>query len=118
QRFHGPGRTLDGAKDGFVITTYVTLRSSIEDLREHQRDMVIADEAQHVKNPRSAAARALRRLDSDVRMALTGTPVENHLGELWAILDWATPGLLGTREQFRREWSRPIERDLDNDRAA
>lgn len=116
-RYHGPKRSLVDAKEGFVITTYATMRSSIEDLSDHHWAMVVADEAQHVKNPRSAAAQALRLLDSDVRMALTGTPVENHLGELWAILDWTTPGLLGTREQFRAEWSRPIERDLDEDRA-
>ncbi|GAA2090375.1 DEAD/DEAH box helicase [Aeromicrobium tamlense] len=117
-RYHGPRRTLDDAKTGFVVTTYATMRSSVEELRRHRWNLVVADEAQHVKNPGSGAAQALRRIDSEARMALTGTPVENHLGELWALLDWTTPGLLGTREQFRREWSRQIERDHDTERAA
>lgn len=57
--------------------------------------MVVADEAQHVKNPYSATAKALRTIPAPARVALTGTPVENNLSELWALLDWTTPGLLG-----------------------
>ncbi len=57
--------------------------------------MVVADEAQHVKNPYSATAKALRTIPSPARVALTGTPVENNLSELWALLDWTTPGLPG-----------------------
>jgi superfamily II DNA or RNA helicase len=117
-RFHGPGRSISDVKEGFVITTYATLRSSLSTLGERSWGMVVADEAQNVKNPRSAAARALRVLATDVRMALTGTPVENHLGELWAILDWTTPSLLGSLESFRRDWARPIESDRDPERAA
>lgn len=117
-RFHGPRRRLPDSPSGFVITTYATMRTSVDELRRHRWNLVVADEAQHVKNPGSGAARALRRIGSTARMALTGTPVENHLGELWALLDWTTPGLLGTREQFRREWSRRIERDHDGERAA
>ena len=71
--------------------------------------LVVADEAQHVKNARSATARALRTVPSAARVALTGTPVENNLTELWAILDWATPGLLGSRQAFRKVWAGPIE---------
>lgn len=114
-RYHGPVRSLDGVKDGFVVTTYATMRSSVELLAESDWGLVVADEAQHVKNASSGTAQALRRIGSDARMALTGTPVENNLSELWAILDWTTPGLLGTREQFRRRWSRPIEQGYDDD---
>ncbi|WP_293785669.1 DEAD/DEAH box helicase [uncultured Aeromicrobium sp.] len=114
-RYHGPQRSLNDAKDGFVITTYATMRQSVEELAEHDWGMVVADEAQHVKNAASGAALALRRIGSDARMALTGTPVENSLSELWSILDWTTPGLLGHREQFRRDWARPIERDRDDE---
>ena len=64
--------------------------------------LVVADEAQHVKNPLSRTARALRAIPAAARFALTGTPVENRLTELWAILDWTTPGLLGPLETFRR----------------
>jgi SNF2 family DNA or RNA helicase len=63
--------------------------------------LVAADEAQHAKNPYSHTARALRRVESQARVALTGTPVENNLSELWAVLDWTTPGLLGTLKDFR-----------------
>jgi len=116
-RFHGPQRSLHDAKDGFVITTYATMRQSADLLSEHDWGMVVADEAQHVKNAGSGAARALRRIRADARLALTGTPVENALSELWAILDWTTPGLLGGRDQFRSEWARPIERDRDDEAA-
>ncbi|WP_374999417.1 DEAD/DEAH box helicase [Aeromicrobium sp. CTD01-1L150] len=119
QRHHGVSRSLDGVKEGFVITTYATMRRDAELLREHPAgwDIVVADEAQNVKNPRSGAARALRTIPSSVRLALTGTPVENNLAELWAILDWTTPGLLGGHDDFRNRWSRRIENG-DDDRAA
>ncbi|MCW2791221.1 MAG: SNF2-related protein, partial [Nocardioides sp.] len=69
----------------------------------------VADEAQNVKNPRSRTSQALRGIRAQTRLALTGTPVENNLSELWAILDWATPGLLGSRNAFRKVWAAPIE---------
>ncbi|PSK93727.1 helicase-like protein [Murinocardiopsis flavida] len=109
RRFHGPGRTLDGAASGFVLTTYATLRMDPAALAETGWDLVVADEAQHVKNPRSGTATALRAIGARARVALTGTPVENSLSELWAILDWTTPGLLGTLGAFRRRWSDPVE---------
>ncbi len=118
RRFHGTGRTLEGVHDGFVVTTYATFRRDVERLRALDWELLVADEAQNVKNVRSGAAKALRTVRADLRFALTGTPVENHLGELWAILDWTTPGLLGGHEEFRRRWSRPIERHGDDQRAA
>jgi superfamily II DNA or RNA helicase len=108
-RFHGSARDVSAAGDGFVLTTYGTLRSDAASLSAAAWDLVVADEAQHVKNPRTATARALRSLESRARVALTGTPVENELTELWAILDWATPGLLGSRNAFRKAWAAPIE---------
>ncbi|MFD4241948.1 SNF2-related protein [Streptomyces sp. NPDC058525] len=109
RRFHGPGRSLDGAGSGFVLTTYGTMRLDAELLAAHTWGMAVADEAQHVKNPASATARALRRIPAGAKVALTGTPVENSLSELWAVLDWTTPGLLGTYGHFRRRWMAPIE---------
>lgn len=109
RRFHGPGRTLDGAETGFVLTTYGTMRLDAELLAAHSWGMAVADEAQHVKNPASATARALRRIPAGAKVALTGTPVENSLSELWAVLDWTTPGLLGGYAHFRRRWMAPIE---------
>jgi superfamily II DNA or RNA helicase len=109
RRFHGGDRSLVGLTDGFVLTTYGTMRVSHEELAAVGWDLVVADEAQHVKNARSSTAKALRRIPSTVRVALTGTPMENNLTELWAILDWVIPGLLGSRQAFRRVWASPIE---------
>ncbi|MCW2795882.1 MAG: SNF2-related protein [Nocardioides sp.] len=109
RRFHGGQRSVGGIRDGFVLTTYGTMRVSHAELAEVGWDLVVADEAQHVKNPRSSTARALRAIPSEARVALTGTPVEHNLTELWAILDWATPGLLGCRNAFRKVWAAPIE---------
>ncbi|NGN69707.1 DEAD/DEAH box helicase [Streptomyces sp. A7024] len=118
-RYHGSGRSLDGASasGGFVLTTYGTMRTSAPELAGVPWDLVVADEAQHVKNPYSAAAKALRTIPSRARVALTGTPVENNLSELWAILDWTTPGLLGGLKNFRARHARAIESEGDPDAA-
>jgi hypothetical protein len=113
RRFHGPDRTLDGVPGGFVLTTYGTMRSAAALLAEQRWGMVVADEAQHVKNPYSATARALRTIPAPARVALTGTPVENNLSELWALLDWTTPGLLGPLKSFRARHARAVETGED-----
>jgi superfamily II DNA or RNA helicase len=117
-RFHGSARDLAGAGDGFVLTTYGTMQRDAERLAAVGWDLVVADEAQHVKNPRTSTARALRTIPSAARVALTGTPVENNLTELWAILDWAIPGLLGSRNAFRKAWAAPIESGREPTKAA
>ena len=116
RRHHGSARDLDVA-GGFVLTTYGTMRNDAALLAEVSWDLVVADEAQHIKNSRSAAARALRTIPSSARVALTGTPVENDLTELWSILDWAIPGLLGSRNAFRKVWAGPIESGLEPTKA-
>ncbi|AEW99795.1 SNF2/RAD54 family helicase (plasmid) [Streptantibioticus cattleyicolor NRRL 8057 = DSM 46488] len=116
RRFHGPGRNLDDlAPDAFVLTTYGTLRRDAQRLAEPgvPWDLLVADEAQHVKNPYSDTARALRSVPAAGRVALTGTPVENNLSELWALLDWTTPGLLGTLTAFWDRYARAVEADGD-----
>ncbi|MDK1474646.1 DEAD/DEAH box helicase [Streptomyces sp. 549] len=111
RRYHGGARTLDAvADDGFVLTTYGTMRRDADALASAADwGLVVADEAQHVKNPYAATARRLRAVPGRARVALTGTPVENRLTELWAILDWTTPGLLGTLPAFRRRHADPVE---------
>ncbi|HEX8870077.1 MAG TPA: DEAD/DEAH box helicase, partial [Lentzea sp.] len=104
-RYHGPQRTL--ATEAVVLTTYGTMRLDAETLRNHEWGMVVADEAQHVKNPHSGTAKALRSIPAGARVALSGTPVENSLSELWSVLDWTTPGLLGTHRAFRTRWPEP-----------
>ncbi|MFI5763446.1 DEAD/DEAH box helicase [Streptomyces sp. NPDC051563] len=122
RRFHGAGRDLDGATGlppgGFVLTTYGTMRLDAPRLAAVHWGMVVADEAQHVKNPRSSTAKALRTIPSAARVALTGTPVENNLSELWAVLDWATPGLLGRLGTFRTRYAEPVESGRDPRAAA
>ncbi|WP_329535259.1 DEAD/DEAH box helicase [Streptomyces sp. NBC_01450] len=114
RRFHGSRRSLEGLADGeFVLTTYGTMRLDVPRLAELPWGMVVADEAQHVKNPYSATARALRTISARARVALTGTPVENNLSELWAILDWTTPGLLGSLGSFRTRYAQAVEGSQD-----
>ncbi|MGW2424710.1 SNF2-related protein [Streptomyces sp. NPDC001709] len=115
RRFHGPDRTLHGLEGGLVLTTYGTMRSAAAHLADHPWGMVVADEAQHVKNPYSATAKALRTIPSPARVALTGTPVENNLSELWALLDWTTPGLLGPLKSFRARHARAVENGEDQE---
>ncbi|KUN17013.1 helicase SNF2 [Streptomyces antibioticus] len=114
RRFHGPRRDLDALADGeFVLTTYGTMRLDAGRLAAVSWGMVVTDEAQHVKNPYSATARQLRSIDARARVALTGTPVENNLSELWAILDWTTPGLLGRLGTFRTRYAQAVEGGQD-----
>ncbi|MEU1851244.1 DEAD/DEAH box helicase [Streptomyces sp. NPDC019990] len=118
RRFHGARRGLEGLADGeFVLTTYGTMRLDASRLAEVPWGMLVADEAQHVKNPHSSTARELRSIGARARVALTGTPVENNLSELWAILDWATPGLLGGLGTFRRRYADAVEGGQDPDAA-
>ncbi|MGW0930282.1 DEAD/DEAH box helicase [Streptomyces sp. NPDC002644] len=117
RRFHGAGRTLADVDGGFVLTTYGTMRSAAEELAGVEWGMVVADEAQHIKNPYSATARALRTIPTPARVALTGTPVENNLSELWALLDWTTPGLLGPLKSFRARHARAVEGGEDPEAA-
>ena len=119
RRYHGGGRHLeDLAADEMVLVTYgVVLRDSAR-LAEVGWGLVVADEAQHAKNPLSRTARELRAVPAPARIALTGTPVENRLAELWAILDWTTPGLLGHLEAFTRRVAVPVERYRDAEATA
>jgi len=96
-----------------VVTTYGLLRREVELLAEIDWSAIVLDEAQNIKNAASATARAARTLRAAHRIALTGTPVENRLAELWSILEFANPGLLGPLEVFRRQYAVPIERYAD-----
>ncbi|MDX2681002.1 DEAD/DEAH box helicase [Streptomyces sp. NY05-11A] len=118
RRYHGGDRHLkDLAGDEVVLVTYGVLRRDREVLAETAWSLVAADEAQHVKNPYAVTARELRALPARARVALTGTPVENNLSELWALLDWTTPGLLGTLTAFRDRHARAIEAGEDPEAA-
>ena len=103
---HGPTRAK-GSKlekavsdSDIVITTYGTAVRDIDQLKNIQWSKVVLDEAQAIKNPAAETSQQLRKLNAHSRIALTGTPIENGLGDLWSILDWANPELLGPRNQF------------------
>lgn len=93
-----------------VVTTYGTAARDIEELEEIEWRRVVLDEAQTIKNSLSQSAKVARRLHTDHRVALTGTPIENRLSELWSIMEFLNPGLLGTSERFRTRYALPVER--------
>lgn len=99
-----------------VFTSYALISRDLTNWRQQALSWLILDEAQVIKNPRTQASQALRELDSEYRLCLSGTPLENHLGELHALLDFLMPGCLGSQNCFRREYRNPIERDGDENR--
>ncbi len=98
-----------------VITTYPLLPRDEDRLREMRFSLLVLDEAQAIKNPHSQAAQVVRALPATRRLAMTGTPLENHLGELWAQFDAVEPGLLGSERQFNKRYRTPIEKHADGD---
>jgi superfamily II DNA or RNA helicase len=99
-----------------VVTTYAVLSRDIEEMVEIPWHMVVLDEAQAIKSPLAQATRAVCRLDARHRLCLSGTPIENNLGELWSLFAFLSPGLLGSRKTFTRRFRTPIERDGDRQR--
>lgn len=92
-----------------VLTTYPLLPRDQDVLKAHQYHYLILDEAQMIKNPNSQAAKIVRGIDAQYRLCLTGTPMENHLGELWAQFDFLMPGFLGDSATFKKVYRTPIE---------
>jgi superfamily II DNA or RNA helicase len=110
----GAGRsteTFDGVD--VILTTYGTLRRDVVDFKDIRFDYVILDEAQAIKNASTESAKAARLLQSDHRLALSGTPVENHLGELWSLFEFLNPGLLGGAAALRE--ASAATRGMDDD---
>ena len=109
---HGPqraGKLPALPRHDVVLTTYPLLWRDIEQLQPHTFHLLILDEAQTVKNAASRSADAVRRVRAHHRLCMTGTPLENHLGELWAQFDFLMPGFLGDARSFKRQWRDPIE---------
>ncbi len=104
------------ASHDLVITTYPLLPRDREQLLEQRFALLVLDEAQAIKNANSQAARVVREIPASRRLAMTGTPLENHLGELWAQFDAVEPGLLGSQRQFVKLYRTPIEKHADVDR--
>lgn len=116
---HGPRRDAAFeriAEQDLVITTYPLLLRDNERYQEHSFGVLVLDEAQAIKNPVTKIAQRVRELRATLRLCLSGTPLENHLGELWALMDFALPGLLGGRSRFNRSYRQPIENAGDRQR--
>ena len=107
---HGAGRKRGAAfkreagRHAIVVSSYGLLQRDIKFLREVQWNGVVLDEAQNIKNPETRQARAARLLEADYRIALTGTPVENNVGDLWSIMEFLNPGFLGSQSEFKRNF--------------
>ena len=99
-----------------VLTSFALLQRDIEKLRGVAFHLVVLDEAQNIKNPRAKVAQAACKLDARHRLCLSGTPIENHLGELWSLLRFLIPGFLGSEEAFNARFRKPIEKDGDAER--
>lgn len=116
---HGPARRerfeqIGGAD--LVLTTYPLIWRDHEALAAHAWHLLILDEAQYVKNAATRGAAAIRQLDARHRLCLTGTPLENNLGELWSQFDFLLPGFLGSQPDFNKRWRNPIEKSDDQTR--
>jgi len=118
---HGPSRERGSppiAETDLIVTTYALLRREVEALAGIRFRCTVLDEAQNIKNADGATTRAAGRLDASMRLALSGTPVENRLGDLWSLASFANPGMLGTARAFETRFERPIAADRSSPIAA
>jgi len=115
--YHGTDRKLDVNHD-VILTTYAIMRIDVEELKKQAWNVIIVDEAQNIKNPDTAQTLAIKMLKSDVKIAMTGTPVENRLTELWSIFDFINKGYLGSLKEFQKSYAIPIERFKETTRAS
>ncbi|MEE8392303.1 MAG: DEAD/DEAH box helicase, partial [Anaerolineae bacterium] len=113
ERTRGETFVTEAQAHDVVISTYGLARRDVDDLRQVSWSDVILDEAQNIKNPHAKQTQAIRSLPAANRVALTGTPVENRLSELWSIMQFLNPGFLGSQTGFRKAFALPIERYQD-----
>ena len=99
-----------------VITSFALLQRDIDELKKHDFAIAILDEAQHIKNPSAKVSQAACQLKARQRLCLSGTPVENNLGELWSLFRFLIPGFLGSLDRFRKLYQKPIEKEEDDER--
>lgn len=114
--YHGPARDIELLTDAdtrVIITSYGTMRSDIEKMKDIIFDTIVVDESHNIKNPSALTTRAINELRSATRIALSGTPVMNNTFDLYGQLNFLLPGMLGSREFFKREYADPIDRERD-----
>ncbi len=117
--YHGASRNIKnfGTDCDILLTTYGVLRSDASKIKKLGWLAVIIDEAQNIKNVKTAQTKAVRSVPAQLHIAMSGTPVENRLSEFWSIMDFANQGYLGTAQNFAKEYSNPIQRDGDRNAA-
>ena len=115
--YHGMNRQLNSSCD-VIMTTYAIMRIDAEELKKHSWGMVVVDEAQNIKNPDTEQTIAIKSMKSDIKIAMTGTPVENRLTELWSIFDFINHGYLGSLKDFQKSYAVPIEKFKEYSRAS
>ena len=113
-RYH---RFSELADTDIALTSYALLHRDLEQFSQQAFHLLVLDEAQHIKNPAAQVSQAVRQLNARHRLCLSGTPIENHLGELWSLFDFLMPGLLGNAETFRETFRTPIEKEGNQQRA-
>ncbi|WP_018970064.1 DEAD/DEAH box helicase [Rubritalea marina] len=104
------------AEYDLVLSSYALIHRDLEQHQKHAYHLLVLDEAQHIKNPGAQVSAAVRQLDASLKICLSGTPIENNLGELWAQFDFLMPGFLGSRETFNESFRHPIEKDHNEDK--
>jgi SNF2 family DNA or RNA helicase/uncharacterized Zn finger protein len=114
--FHGATRLAEFKQCDVVITTYGIARTESERICKQPWYVLVLDEAQNIKNAETAQTKAVKKIKSDVKIAMSGTPVENRMMEYWSIFDFANPGYLGNTTWFNEEYARPIEINQDKKR--
>lgn len=114
--FHGTGRKAEFKGADVIITTYGISRTENEKLSKQTWYALVIDEAQNIKNAETAQTKAVKKIKADIKIAMSGTPVENRLQEYWSIFDFANPGYLGNVNWFNEEYARPIEINQDKKR--
>lgn len=112
-RMRGPKFRDEAGRHALVLSSYALLHRDFATLKEVPWAGVILDEAQNIKNPQAKQSQSARALPGAFRVALTGTPVENHVGDLWSIMDFLNPGLLGSQAEFKRTFHVPIQANRD-----
>jgi len=114
--YHGPNRQYEPGDHDCIITSYGILRSELKTFEKKNWYALILDEAQNIKNPSTAQTRAVKKIKAEVKIAMSGTPVENRLSEYWSILDFTNKGYLGSLKRFNEEFAKSIQLDHNHEK--
>ena len=107
--YHGQQRDFASFDKDILLTSYGVLRSDIDIIKKKKWQIAVIDEAQNIKNANTSQSKAVRSLNTETRIAMSGTPVENRLSEFWSVMDFANKGYLGTLKSFNEDYAKPIQ---------